>query len=432
MKRASLFIFYGLLAYMPLHILLSTWLGTSLGVLDFAKVFKDVILFIGFGLALAASFKKPWFKSILKDRLLWLISAYAALTLLLVLFKPTDQDAEILGVVYNLRFLLFFIYAMLLARLFEPSQLLRNSLKVVMSVGLLVLIFGVLQYTVLPDSIMERVGYSRENGALPAFFIDNKPDLERVMSTIRDPNSFGAFIIIILSISLTYLLATKNPDIKKVTAGFVGLSTLTLWYTFSRSAWIGALLSVAAVFALRLKTDRNFKLPKKYLMVAGVLIVLSLLFIIPLRNTYFVQNVIFHADQSTVLEDPNELRQRFLQESVAAAVDNPLGYGPGTAGLASIRNNVQGTTLNENYYLQILHEVGLAGLLLFLSILIIVAIRLYSQVSKPFAVALLAALIGIAFTNLLVHIWANEAVSYTWWGLAGLVVFTSKKKATKK
>jgi hypothetical protein len=72
--------------------------------------------------------------------------------------------------------------------------------------------------------------------------------------------------------------------------------------------------------------------------------------------------------------------------------------------------------------LQVGEEVGVLGLALFMAILAGVTIRLYRVRDSKLAVALLASFIGLAFTNLLVHIWSNEAVAYTWWGLAGLVL----------
>src|SRR3990170_2115816 len=92
--RVSLYIFYFLLAYMPLHIFLSTWIGTSFNILDFMKVAKDSLLIVGLLLAVEASLGKPWFKQILYDRLTWLIAGYGLLTILLALVKSNDQDAE--------------------------------------------------------------------------------------------------------------------------------------------------------------------------------------------------------------------------------------------------------------------------------------------------------------------------------------------------
>ncbi len=425
LKRLSLGIFYGLLAYMPLHIFLSTWLGTSFDVLGFAKVFKDIVMMIGFLAALAASIRQSWFKHLLNDRLAWLVLGFAALNVILAFFRPTDSDAEILGLVYNTRFLLFFVYAVLLSKLYAGQDIWRRALRIVMAVATFVLFFGIVQYTILPNDALTHVGYQRSNGVLPAFFIDDKPDLERVMSTLRDPNSFGSYIIIIGSIALAFFIRTRNLQLRKVAAWLFALSVLSLWYTFSRSAWVGfGLAAVTVVGVVFKKLVVSEKVRNRILIGVAVFVVIFATGLFTMRNSYFVQNVIFHADEATVLEDPNQLRVRFWQESVDDVASNPLGHGPGTAGLASIRNDKQGVTLNENYYLQIAHELGVLGLLFFLAIIYFVGTRLYLLKNKnTLALGLLASFAGLALTNFLVHIWANEAIAYTWWGLAGTCYF---------
>lgn len=389
--------------------------------LEVAKILKDIVLVAGFGLVCAASVRTAWFKRLLRDRLVWLIAGYALLTLLLALVKPTDQDAEILGIVYNLRFLLFFLYACLLAGHYKPEWLARKALRVVLAAALPVLLFGFVQYMWLPDDALTHVGYSRANGVLPAFFIDDKPDLERVMSTVRDPNSYGSYLLIVIAIALAYVLRLRQKDLRSALFGFLALAALNLYFTFSRSAWIGAVVVLAVSYIINYINRKRPAVSRKLVITAAVLLVFVAGGLFAARDTYFVRNVILHADESTVLEDPNQLRVRFWRESLESAAENPLGYGPGTAGIVSIRNDKQGVVLNENYYLQILYEVGIVGLVLFIAILAVVAVRLYRRRST-FALALLAAFIGLAATNFFVHIWSVEAVAYTWWGLAGLVV----------
>ena len=43
-NRTSLYIFYGLLAYMPLHVFVSTVIGANLVQLTVLKILKDVLL----------------------------------------------------------------------------------------------------------------------------------------------------------------------------------------------------------------------------------------------------------------------------------------------------------------------------------------------------------------------------------------------------
>ena len=403
---------------MPLHIFLSTWIGSTLDLLPITKVLKDIVLIIGFSLALIASVKQAWFKNIYKDKLVWLMLAYGLLTIGLALLRPTDSDAEILGVVYNLRFLVFMVYGLLLSRLFKPQELRRKATATVVGVGVLVLLFGIVQYLALPNDALRHVGYERSNGVLPAFFIDDKPDLERAMSTLRDPNSLGSYVLIIGAIAGAFALRRRIP--RQLAAGLLMLSGLCLVFTFSRSAWLGLVVMAAVLLARGYQFERLGRYQSK-LVIAGMAALLIGGSLYPLRNTYFAQNVIFHADASTTAEDPNQLRGRFWQESISDIKTEPLGRGPGTAGLASIRNNQQGVTLNENYYLQIASEVGLIGLGLFLAILIVVGLRLYRvSGADSLALALFASFCGLLATNFLVHIWSNEAVAYTWWGLAGL------------
>lgn len=408
---------------MPFHIFLSTWLGTSFGILEFAKVAKDIVLAAGFIIALALSVRQAWFRELLRSKLVWLIVIYALLHVYLAFIKPTDQDAEILGVVYNTRFLLYFLYGLLLTRLFPNVKLQRLAVTIVVAGAFLVALFGVIQYTLLPNGALSSVGYSRANGVLPAFFIDDKSDLERVMSTVRDPNSLGSYLVITVNVLLAVLFATKRLSTRKAMAGALALTVLCLCFTFSRSALIGFIVAVGTFLLLSNNPVKRWTKQHLRLVAAGavVLLIVTAGIFYSVRNTYYVQNVVFHADQSTVLETSNQLRIRFWQESVLAIILEPGGTGPGTAGLASIKNDKQGTVLNENYYLQIANEVGIIGLMLFLLILIGVAYGLYRRRAYSLSVALLASLAGITLTNMLLHIWANEAVAYTWWGLAALM-----------
>ncbi len=413
---------------MPLHIFLSTWVGTTFGGLEVAKVAKDVVLIVGFALALLASLRQPWLPTLLRSTLVGLVVAYIVFTLVTLGVLSVQWDAELLGFVYNVRFLIFFLYALLIVRLFAARHILQRSLQIVLTVGAMVALFGVVQYTVLPDDALTNIGYSRENGVLPAFHIDDKPDLERAMATLRDPNSLGSYLIITSSLFAAALLAARSYRMRILLVSGLALSLLCLYFTFSRSAWLGAALA-AMVFvgaaALTQGRVRDYLRSHGQTLLSLLLVIVSLGIVtaVAAKDSYFVQNVIFHADSSTTLEDPNELRLRFWDETVSAVQERPFGHGVGTAGLASIRNSEQGTVLTENYYLQILYEIGIVGLFLFLAILAYLAYHLiatYVRSKNLYVLALIAAFTGLLFTNFLVHIWANEAVAYTFWGLVGL------------
>ncbi len=412
LRNTSAGLFLSLVIYMPFHVLISTWVGTSFGLLTVAKILKDVVLIVGLVAAFFAADKKA-IKNLAQDKLVWLIAAYALVTVALAIAKPTEQDAEVLGVTYNLRFLAMFVYGLLVASWINAKYL-RKVFKVAVLVGVIVATLGVLQYLLLPNNALSHLGYSKTNGTPPAFFIDEKPDLERVMSTLKDPNSLGSYLLIIVFLIPSVIKSRR----KQIVCGLLVL--LCLWLTFSRGAVLGFIAGLAAYIVLKNRNQKIIKLSAKKLifpLVTILIVVTGGLMIF--RNSYLVQNVILHADQQTVLEDPNQLRLRFFKESLVRIYHNPFGSGPGTAGIVSIRNQTQGTILNENYYLQIATEVGLLGLALFLAIIILTAKRLY-EARAPESLALLASLAGLLLTSLLIHTWSNEALAYTWWGLAAL------------
>lgn len=432
--RLSRYIFFALLAYMPLHILLSTWIGTSLNILDIAKVAKEFVLVFGFGLALAASYRKPWFGYLLRDKLLWLIGAFAVLHLLLMAMLPGDPEVELLALVYNTRYLLLFIYAILLAHLYSRAHLLKRALQIIMFSSVLVLSFGWLQHSVLPPNTMERLGYSQEAGALPAFYVDNNVDFMRVFSTQRNPNAYGAYLLIIIAIALAYIRFTRTAAARYVLIGILGLSLYNLLFTYSRSAWVGLVFVVIALIALLIKQGVHRKISREVKLVLytalAALVIISGSIIYAVGDSDTLQNIVFHSSEASEAESSNVVRIAYWQDSLDFVWENPLGAGPGAAGPVSMRAG--DSNINENYYLQIASEVGLIGLGLFLSIIGVVLVRLWRYATRSsIAAAVMASFVGIAATNMFAHTWSYESVAYTWWGLAGIFMVLGPKHQPK-
>ena len=192
-----------------------------------------------------------------------------------------------------------------------------------------VALFGVLQYF-LPSDLLSHVGYTLERGVKPLFFIDDKPDLPRVMSTLKDPNSLGAYLILPILIT-GYAMASKSvseklfvrPFRREVMVLMLGSMLLALFLTFSRGALIGLLLSIITILII-VTGDKLVSYIKKYWIVLAVIIGIIGFSGYAARNTYLAQNVIFHADESTVLEDPNEKRVTLFEDSVDAVIAEPV------------------------------------------------------------------------------------------------------------
>jgi hypothetical protein len=404
-----------LLAYMPFHVFLSQWLSTYSGQLDTWKVWKDVLLFAGILLVAALVYIRRSFK----DRYFWIFFAVSALyfALHLLVWKNTNvpDKTALLATAYNCRLLGYAIVGWGAGIVSSKYLTAKKIFTIAVIISTVICILGIVQYS-LPKDVLTHFGYSLDRGARPAFFIDNKPDLPRIMSTLRDPNSLGAYLILPIVILVGGWL--KKPKMRMMFTGLLVLHVLALVLTFSRSALAGAIIGAAMIFVWHYK-EKTKIIVKKYwpVLTAGVVILLALGF--AMRNQYFVQNVIFHSDENTKMTDSNNLHFQFAEKGIRGIADKPLGHGPGTAGLVSI--HTKNVVLTENYFIQIGYEVGILGLAILIGMMAFIC-RLLYKVNDFYSWVLLSAFAGITLCSLLLLTWSNEAVACQWWLLAGLIV----------
>lgn len=422
-----------LVAYMPLHVFVAQSASLLTGGIEVWKAAKDVLVFL---LALPLLYTS-WRQGLWKDRyfiaILVLGLVYGLIHgVFLVVDQSDHTNTTIIASVYNTRLLIYLLLGYIVGFVYGGRVFMQKLFWLATVVASGVALFGVLQYFVLPDNFLSLFGYSLDRGAKVMFFIDDKPDFPRVMSTLKDPNSLGSFLIVpTLAVGYSLLSSGGAEKVfgrkidKRVLLVFLIVLLLCQIVTFSRGALIGLVLSVGVcVFFAGFSNRLSLKsLPKKYVLAAISVVVAGLIALPFVWQTYVFQNIVFHADQSTVLADPNELRVQLVQDALADVADQPLGHGPGTAGLIAIRNP-QGGVLTENYYLQIAYEVGWLGVTLFVSILSLIIWRLYSifRRNEAQAVILLSAGVGYLFYSFLIHLWSNEAVALQWWLLVGVVI----------
>jgi hypothetical protein len=416
-KKYLYFAALGLFVYMPFHIFLSQWLSTATGGLDAWKIAKDVFTAILVsGLVLTVLLTRKFTRLYL-----WLLGfavIYLFLHLLLLVTTHQPHDTGLLATVYNNRLIWYLLIGYSLALLRPRRSDTQLFVRVLIVVSTVVCLIGLAQW-VLPKDVMTHFGYSVSRGVKPAFFIDDKPDLPRVFSTIRDPNSLGAFLILPITILVEALLRGWRSNRRMLISGLLLLHGLVLCLTFSRSALLGAFLAVGALLVLRYGPKAR-QHASKLVIPAVVLVVVLLGGIFLLKDQYVVQNVVFHSDENTRQTDSNNLHLQLIAKGVEGIIEKPLGHGPGTAGLVS--THLSKGFLTENYYIQIGYEVGVLGLILFVALLVPILGRLWEARRLTPGQALIASFVGLSFMNLLLHTWSNEAVAVAWFMLAGLAL----------
>lgn len=418
-----------LLAYMPFSLFFSRWVSLYTGGLGQWDALKDVATLLGLFLTIYLAIRDKLLNNPFFIKIFWLSAAYGLLHAVYLVFNPDlHLRSLILAILYNGRIFAYLFIGMVAGRYLKKNYDTKKIIKIILLVSTITCLFAFVQY-LLPKDLMTHFGYSVERGAKPSFFIDDKIDLPRVFSTIRDPNSYGAYLILPMVLIWQLLLSKKSDFNRKRLLGVMGVHILALFLTFSRGAWIGAVMALS--FASFHQFKYSFKTTfKKYLPLLAVIILFVASTAFYWRNSYLIENVILHSDEQTVLADPNELRLSLQAQAIRGIADKPLGHGPGTAGLVSI-GNPKGTFLTENYYLQIGYELGLFGLGLFIFINYFVYKKLLTLHSPLFTV-LIACFWAYLFIGTLIHIWSNEAVAAQWWLLAGLALGVSYNKRIAK
>lgn len=439
--RVSNFIFIVsclLLIYMPLHVFIVQSASLLTGGIEVWKAAKDVFVFMLFPVLIFLSYRSGLQRDKTFRWLVYLGAGYGLLHGLFLLFDSNDHAmSTITASIYNTRLLIFLLLGYVVGSHKQAEKYTKLLLTIVVIVASLVALLGVLQYF-LPHDLLTHIGYGPNRGVKPLFFIDDKPDLPRIMSTLKDPNSLGAYLI--LPILLTAFAKVKQSANKQLFARPFRQGTLAimlvlqlaaLLLTFSRGSALGLFAGIVTILCV-VTGRRVFPFIRRhvaFLLIFGFVISFLALYA---RNTYVVQNVIFHADESTVLADPNELRVVFVKNALDDIIDQPFGHGPGTAGIVSIRNP-NGGLLTENYYLQIAYEVGWLGLLLFVAIISIISFQLSIIARKqPLGAVLFSAFVAYIFYSLLIHLWSNEAVALQWWLLTGVVLGSSFRARPEK
>jgi hypothetical protein len=409
----------------PFHAFLTVWGSSVMGHYTLLRLWKEILLVIcGIGVLFLLCTDHKIRSHTLSRRLVWLISGYALVQIIWGLIAVTQHEVSAkalgYGLISNLRFLAFFLItwavSLRLARMRSHWQ------WIVLWPAAIVIIFGLLQVFILPHNFLTHFGYGL--GTIdPYETINHNHNYIRIASTLRGPNPLGAYLLLPISM-LGVLLLQKRLQRRQAVLLVAALGCL--FFSFSRSAWLGAVITlvIAASYILRGRQVRRIAL-----ITVGCLALVTLVSIAFMHDNSRFQNFVFHTeDRSTIKTSSNDGHVAALEAGARDIAYEPLGRGPGTAGPASVYNAGHPTRIAENYFLQIGQETGVVGLILFLLINVGVGYLLWLRRSDSLALALFASFLGLTFVNLLSHAWADDTLAYIWWGLAGIAMAPNLKE----
>lgn len=411
-----LVIFGGIVLHAPISVGLTSLLP-SFDLL--IKSWKEILMLVAGVILLVILHRTKQFK-ILRDPVIVAIVAYAALHLGLLAYNFVNFNTSAAGLAIDLRYVLYFSLVYIAMRLYPGYR--KVFIKVGVIGALVVLVFAILQVSILPNDVLKYIGYN-SNTISPYLTVDQNSDFIRINSTLRGPNPLGAYAGIILTlIAAAFVRKKVKKDNKhQIIAAILSVGGLVaLWASYSRSALIAALVAIVVVAIIGFY---KYLTPK--LLIAGsvvsVVILLACGGLFLMRDNSFVSNVLLHDNPNGGGSvNSNEDHVSSIQDGMKQMINQPLGAGIGSTGSASLLGNQP--EIIENQYLFIAHEAGWLGLGLFVFIFSLIMNRLWKLRPDWLALGVFASGIGLLLVGLLLPVWVDDTVAVIWWGLAGLVV----------
>lgn len=425
--RLSSYVAATIIVLAPFWAFITVWPASNFGHYTALRLFIEILLgltVIGAASLLAIDKKLP--KSLVRQKWFYPLVAIVLLEIVWGLISHFNHFTGLKALGYawiiDLRFLLFFASVFIIAS--RDDWLKHNWQKLILIPAVLVSIFAILQFAVLPLDFLKHFGYSQHT-IFPYQTINHNHAYPRAMSFTRGANPLGAYLLMIASMSSFLLIKAKKSRDRVYYLASLLLALIGLFASFSRSAWLGVIVSLIIVIFLATRSVKA----RKILVISGAVIAVILASLgFALRNNVHVQNYFLHTqDNSKVSTNSNAGHLTALTSGLKNLADDPLGDGPGTSGPASIYNDEAKPRNTENYYLQIGEENGWLGLALLLAFFFFVGFELARRKTK-LALALLASFVGLAVVNFLLPAWTDVTLAYIFWGLAGLVLGSSKLK----
>jgi len=474
-----------LFVLLPLHALFVT-VGTRLiegyghAPMPLLAIWKEVLIAFIFLVGIVELAMADW-KSVLimikggrwKFRLdapTWCILGLLAVAIILFINgAPSSLTQFVFGFKYDFIPLIFFL---LLAWLpWDQDFLEKRMYPAVFIIGGIVAAYGILTFF-LPQGFFTTLGYSDAHSiyapgsSLSAFQHISNTGIRRIQSTFSGPNQFGLWLLIPWSVGLCVMLSegalyrpSSSPSLRSGFAQddtarrrrnipFLLLIAFALLLTFSRSAWIAAFVITVIAISVNIHGKRRMHI----LMTLFSIVILAIITLMATMPSLIERSI------------SNRHHIERVREGIVTMIQNPLGFGLGSAGPASNRvsdtclyfdegadtswakdrsdlclfigrTQVQPTIdqkechcplLPENWYIQIGLELGILGFALFLALCFIILKRLsIINVSPAFL-----AFLGISIASLFLHAWEDSAVAYTVWGLVGVLLSSSESVAT--
>ena len=230
------------------------------------------------------------------------------------------------------------------------------------------------------------------------------------------PNQLASYLLPAFFILMQRLISNCKNYLNWV---YLVLSFVAITLTFSRSAAVGLCAGLLIWFLLYYKNKIAKLIVIAVIVVFGAIILLN-------KDNATINNFLTHGNQ-TGHQTALQLTMNELGDRAKTPVKLLFGTGLGTAGPIAIKYN--SGIVSESWYFQLILELGIVGLLFWLTIISMIVYKL----SKNSERGLLFGVLAVSVTALFLHTFAdNPALTYTLFIIIGIKYFDQDKVINSK
>lgn len=244
---------------------------------------------------------------------------------------------------------------------------------------------------------------------LARHFVGSIPQLR---SITPGPNPFGTLLVMAAALVLLLIFNRKQQLLAIFSVGlFLGL-------TQARSAWLAAAVMGAGIFGMGVAKRKINWAP---LVLATAILFGSAIGVLKYHES--LKMVLLHGQSTQEHED-------ISSGAVKKVVHRPpsmflIGGGVGTAGPVTF-NTKEGAVISENWYIQVAQEIGLIGLLIYLTLYLLTIRQAF--IKKELVIAWLG--IGLGINAFFLHTWSSDFnLNIIYWAILGLTLFSPRLEA---
>lgn len=400
-KIAVIFIYF-ILIYLPFSELLLHFLESktslSVGMIFWIIHFYEPILLLVIIFYLIKLLIKKEFRSFFRGNLF--ISVFIALAIILSLVRSSELARSLEG----LRFLLLPLGVYFLARLSDYKNP-KTLIKIYLIIAIFLAAIGVFEFFFLTPGYW--AGYLGISGF--GYGENSLVATSQATSLLAGPNQLASYLILAFFYLMHRFFISQKLIILQYENLFLVLVALCIGLTYSRSALLG--LAVALIFMfIYFGRQLREKIAQSVLFLA---VAISSAVMFAMYNGEFLHDILLHG--SSFSQHLNALKDAISKITSSGILSLLFGHGVGSAGPAALK---LGGTISENYYLQIVFETGVLGLIVFLAFIANIVKKLFAA-SKTLFFAFIALLVNALF----LHIFSdNPAMSVTIFVLIAVVL----------